>query len=349
MVDKNLNWEKFWSFKFSLLGASILGDYYPIKMSNQMGKTFKNVIMVSRKGHTSCYLVKEQRKEYGLYQISNHVKEGDISEFCKLLKEKTDEILSVIEILNEKEITQKEIEVFINLVQEYTGYYTVPRQVIDFIQPDLVNQLIEGLKDVRLYAEPVFSLIDKTTCRIAEQISKKTNYNPDILTCLLMEELITYLETEKLPDKQELEKRYQGSGIIFDEKGHNLTTNKEEVEELEKIHLKETKDEVKGTVTHKGKARGIARIVHNPFKVKEFNQGDILITGMTRPDYLPLMKKSAAIVTDVGGLLCHAAIVSREIGKPCIIGTQIATKTFKDGDLVEVDAEKGIIKRVMEE
>ena len=67
---------------------------------------------------------------------------------------------------------------------------------------------------------------------------------------------------------------------------------------------------------------------------------------MTRPDYLALMKKAAAFVTDSGGILCHAAIVAREMKKPCVIGTQVATKVFQDGDIVEVDAEKGVVTKI---
>ena len=64
---------------------------------------------------------------------------------------------------------------------------------------------------------------------------------------------------------------------------------------------------------------------------------------MTRPEYLPVMHLAAAFVTDEGGIASHAAIVAREMKKPCIIGTKIATQVLKDGDLVEVDAEKGIV------
>ncbi len=64
---------------------------------------------------------------------------------------------------------------------------------------------------------------------------------------------------------------------------------------------------------------------------------------MTTPEYVPAMRKSMAIVTDEGGVTCHAAIVSRELGKPCIIGTGNGTKVLKDGDIVEVDANEGII------
>ena len=65
---------------------------------------------------------------------------------------------------------------------------------------------------------------------------------------------------------------------------------------------------------------------------------------MTTPDFVVLMHKAGAIVTDIGGMLCHAAIVSREINKPCVIGTKFATQILHDGDLVEVDADNGIVR-----
>ena len=67
---------------------------------------------------------------------------------------------------------------------------------------------------------------------------------------------------------------------------------------------------------------------------------------MTSPEYIFVMRKAVAIITDAGGLTCHAAIVSRELGIPCIVGTKIATKIFKTGDLIEVDANTGIIKKI---
>ena len=67
---------------------------------------------------------------------------------------------------------------------------------------------------------------------------------------------------------------------------------------------------------------------------------------MTTPDYVMAMEKSAAIITNDGGLTCHAAIISREMGIPCIVGTNMATKALKDGDLVEVDANKGVVRKL---
>jgi len=73
-------------------------------------------------------------------------------------------------------------------------------------------------------------------------------------------------------------------------------------------------------------------------------KGDILVAGQTRPTLMTAIHKAGAIVTDEGGIISHAAIISRELKKPCIIGTKIATKILKDGDLVEVDANNGIVK-----
>ena len=103
---------------------------------------------------------------------------------------------------------------------------------------------------------------------------------------------------------------------------------------------------IKGTVAFKGKVRGKCRIIHDPFKNYDFDEGDILITGMTRPEFTPFMKKAGAIVTDAGGLLCHAAITAREMKIPCIVGTEKATRIFKEGDIVEVDAENGVIRKI---
>ena len=98
-----------------------------------------------------------------------------------------------------------------------------------------------------------------------------------------------------------------------------------------------------GQSASNGKARGFVRIVLNPRLQKQFNTGDVLVTGMTSPDFVPLIKKASAIVTEQGGITCHAAIIVREFNKPCVIGTHTATKTLKDGDFVEVDADHGIV------
>lgn len=112
----------------------------------------------------------------------------------------------------------------------------------------------------------------------------------------------------------------------------------------EKINKSTDSETINGQVASQGFAKGIAKVVLDTSEFDKFEEGDILVTGMTRPEFVPLMKKAAGIVTNEGGITCHAAIVSRELGKPCIIGTQNATKVIKDGDMVEVRSHHGTVR-----
>jgi len=103
---------------------------------------------------------------------------------------------------------------------------------------------------------------------------------------------------------------------------------------------------INGITACPGLATGYARIVKDAKHPGKFKKGNILITNNTTPEFVPLMRLAAAIVTEQGGITTHAAIVSRELGIPCVIGTKIATKVFKDGDVVEVDANTGMVKKI---
>jgi len=102
---------------------------------------------------------------------------------------------------------------------------------------------------------------------------------------------------------------------------------------------------VRGLPASPGVATGVARVILDPHspEAKEFKKGDVLVTKMTDPDWVPLMKKAAAIVTDEGGMTSHAAIVSRELGIPAVVGTGNATKVIKTGMLVTVDGSRGVV------
>ncbi len=112
------------------------------------------------------------------------------------------------------------------------------------------------------------------------------------------------------------------------------------------VARKNRSGEITGTPASKGIASGIARIVLGPSQFKSFKRGQILVSEMTRPDFLPIMKIAKAIITDEGGLTCHAAIVARELGIPCIVGTQKATSVIQDGQRIEVDANTGKVKLI---
>ncbi len=99
----------------------------------------------------------------------------------------------------------------------------------------------------------------------------------------------------------------------------------------------------KGAPASIGSASGPVKIIHKPSEIDKVVQGDVLVTEMTTPDYVPAMRRAAAIVTDTGGRTCHAAIVSRELGIPCVVGTGTATSSLKTGQIITVDGQNGIV------
>ncbi len=155
-------------------------------------------------------------------------------------------------------------------------------------------------------------------------------------------------ELFSLPKKQELEKREKNGVIaIVSGKKIELYAEPDAEEKLEeKLGNQETKGYLRGMSASIGTATGKAKIILSPKDFHKMQEGNILVAPATRPEYVPIMQKAAAIVTDEGGITCHAAIVSREFGKPCVVGTKIATKVFKDNDLLEVRANHGLVKKL---
>ena len=132
------------------------------------------------------------------------------------------------------------------------------------------------------------------------------------------------------------------------EQSHSIELVHEEIilKELDTIVKNQNLKEyiIKGTIANKGRAQGKVCIVNSVEDNHNISKGDILVSVMTQPAFIPAMEKAAAIVTDIGGLTCHAAIVSRELGKPCIVSAKIATQVLNNGDFVEVDANQGVVK-----
>ena len=104
--------------------------------------------------------------------------------------------------------------------------------------------------------------------------------------------------------------------------------------------------QVKGTTAYAGTVRGPARILKDINEVNKVCRGDVIICPMTWPSVIIALEKAAAFVTDEGGVLCHAAILARELKKTCVTGTKNATVLFHDGDMVEVDGQTGIVRKI---
>lgn len=149
----------------------------------------------------------------------------------------------------------------------------------------------------------------------------------------------------------------QQEGLVEDQlflllDGEVSVINGEELGEVatwlhEHALAKDASDVIEGLGINKGKVQGKVALVTNLNRLGDIPEGAILVTTQTRPQFNPQLKRCTALITDEGGSLCHAAILAREFGIPAVVGTRNATVSLKDGDKVEVDAEKGVVKRVL--
>lgn len=186
---------------------------------------------------------------------------------------------------------------------------------------------------------------------VADEISRRIDMPISRLYFLGIGDI---LNVDKLGDIKnlapELSNRKQESYFLLNDHGE-LYLSGNQAKKLSKIKegLQVGQDnfienELHGSIANKGTITGNVKICKNLSHIHKIRPGDILVTSMTRPEYMVAIKKAAAIITDEGGITCHAAVISRELGIPCVIGTKIATKVLKDGDKVEVRANHGTVK-----
>ncbi len=214
----------------------------------------------------------------------------------------------------------------------------LPEEMITLLTiTDSFNEAQDERKKGTFWATHYFSLI-------LEEIARRTGYTLQQLKYTLPIEIDDIFK--KTISHQELDDRFEYCMILWHLDEYDVTTDQKLIEKWDKIgtgiYAKATT--IKGFIASKGYAKGTVKILESVDDMSKIENNDIIIAVMTRPDYLPAMKKAVAFVTDEGGITCHAAIIAREMKKPCIIGTKIATKVFKDGDLVEVDADHGVVR-----
>ncbi len=186
--------------------------------------------------------------------------------------------------------------------------------------------------------------------KILEEIGKRTGIGLEDIKYMTCREVSRIFKDN--PGKEELKARMEKGAYYWDEEGIDALHSGEADEIIHAVlgsqDLSDV-EEFRGLAACTGKATGPVKIVNSATEISKVEEGDILVAVMTRPDYVPAMRKSAAIVTDEGGVTSHAAIVSREIGVPCIIGTKTATTTLRDGVMVEVDADEGVVRKIKRE
>jgi phosphohistidine swiveling domain-containing protein len=241
---------------------------------------------------------------------------------------RTDPSVKLTNLRNRQERSEREIQKLVDGHQMSEGMSTLARFAQDYAflrsyRADVVNQCV--------------GLIFEFLARIASQLG----LDYEGLIYLVPEEVVAHLQGTPV-DREVILSRKNGFGSLLIDEEYSILSGLElqQFKESEGLNLvPRIKSEVKGIVACQGKAQGRVKVVRSMDDLSKVQVGDILVAVMTYPAYMAAMERAAAFVTDDGGILCHAAIIARELGKPCVIGTHGATESFRDGDLVDVDAE----------
>jgi len=228
---------------------------------------------------------------------------------------------------------------------------------IDHVKSTQRNQFEQWIINIRMRGEKMYKEGEELFIpRITRWLHKTClkEYTPHQLLYVQSCELQRWINKKSpLPTTDELDERHKWfyaryypvarCDYLSGKCAQRIITQKRLLVSERKKHILK---KVKGISAFHGIVQGRVRIIRSSSDMREFKTKEIIVSQMTQPSYLPIIKRARALVTDEGGVLCHAAIVSRELKKPCIIGTKIATKVFKDGDKVSVDANKGIVRKL---
>ncbi len=245
-------------------------------------------------------------------------------------------------------------------------YYFFEKTEFFFTDSCYYGEMSETLKknlfilgdDLKMKSRPLFVEV-LTTClyHLVDLLARQTAVSPEDIKFYSFNEVISLIETKSLVSADILLERKK-SYVLFCENERVIPIEGEQ----KALILKKFKEpdyskmnEFKGVIANKGKVTAKIRVIvpeldqsYEIFVKKlhslEMDGGEILVTETTSPDFVPLMKKAGGIIANQGGLNSHAAIMSRELGVPCLVGTYHATEILKTGDLVELDAESGIVK-----
>lgn len=320
-----MEWEKIIGGKWSFFTFSILADIHGRVFKNIFDQGPEPVLFTVQNGFSSFYYTKNGLEKFRI-KLANIVKEDE-----NIPKMMYDECLYVADkirdLFNNSKFEKEDMKKFIGLLYEFVPSYVFLKQAFEKLEKN-ETFLFYG-EDSRKKTELLWYDFEE----FVTNFIKKTGI--ENLNFCTFGEMEDFIENNNVPNNLDKRKKC----LMIQDYNKKIIRSGSEVDKFEKSFYKSL-NILKGEIAYPGNVEGIARIILDPKHVKRFDKGDILITQMTRPDFEFLMAKSGAIVTDAGGILCHAAIISREMKIPCLLSTNIATKFFKDGDLIKIVGNK---------
>jgi phosphohistidine swiveling domain-containing protein len=338
----NKNWELYLTRPFSLFGASLWNQWY---FSNTyfdiLGVRLNNCLMIEYVlGIVKYYRDSEEVKQ--LNEAFHNLAVNDESKLKALFERGLNLNQQALDNIENNHFTDfnEAVDFLVELSLLCTVLpFKVGEAYMEKVGGQEIAELITQLRAVSYY-ERVIEVI------VRPLAMKKLNMTMEEIDLLTLQEVYNNAKVDINERKVQRE-----NGALFIYKNHDgkedLSWTKNTLKVIKSIDGESQKAGVlKGNIAYKGKVRGRVRVVLDNSVRTDFKKGDILVAISTSPELMTLITKCGAIVTDEGGITCHAAIISREYKIPCIIGTKFATQEFKDGDLVEVDAYQGIVTKI---
>lgn len=351
MTRERILWQKIVTREYTFLYATYTIDAYK-RMEDLVGTTLQHNLFYGEGSLLSIY--RENKDVLRSYKMIEKIAKKDPSAIVEkmdrydYLVSENYRLFKAIKKSKNKQDTVKLLKlldkIFLETVAHFIFFvflgYAADRPAISaFLKK--YGKRFEKIRmytiDVDMNAEfpKVFSVYDKKLLTLARYMTRR--------------ELLAYINGHK-SNMTVINNRMKKYLLIV----KNLRVREYSFQNIAKIlkkelsHIKFNIDakSIKGNIACRGQAKGRAVVVLTKNDYKKIKKGNILVTSMTKPSIVPHLKRVSGIITNDGGALCHASIISREMNIPCIVGTVYATDILKDGDLVEVDASKGIVRKL---
>lgn len=296
------------------------------------------------------FLSKKDRAKLSRYAITHYKKnfdswkkniEQNISLGKKLINSRNDDILFGF---------QERVELFQGLINDYffTEFFFMDE--IEKSKDETINKNLKEMGRLKFEARAVLNQFYNHSMvfgNYVKRLSRMTKRND--LRWLSYDEIIKAAKGHKV----RASRRDKMDWILAKKTDWKILSGKNSkkiIEDFDNSLLPRKIDEFGGIIASKGYYKGRVKLIKTIFsdnikkEILKFKKGEVLVAQTTGPELMHILQKAGAIITDEGGMMSHAAIVSREFGIPCIVGARIATRVLKDNDIVEVDANSGIVR-----
>ncbi|NQV13726.1 MAG: hypothetical protein HQ530_05505 [Parcubacteria group bacterium] len=332
-LDKSLNYQRH-QRDYSMLGSTVV-----IKALYNENKQFFGCAP-----HPTYLIVKDDifyhfmSKEDGLNRCQSWLENNGIEELQKVEQEYEEKMAQFNKFCatDHKDSSQAIAELWQYFI-DFTNIIFIGYELPENCGTEVSKELYDLCFQIRRKFEDAHKKCFVIEEKIINQVAQEEEVDKEILLSLTVTEFEKFLASKQLP--AEIASRQKFFLVKYSEQGEERYFDPNLWAEF----AGEASGKLKGQTAHPGVVKGKVRIIRKVKDSRNFQTGEILVASMTDPRYLPIMEKAAAFVTDEGGITCHAAIVAREMQKPCIIGTKEATTTLSDGDLVEVNADQGTV------